>query len=299
MPIGILGSLLICTLLYILTSAVLVGIVPYAQLDTPAPIALAVNAMGIPWFAILVKIGAIAGISSVMLVLLYGQTRIFYTMSRDGLLPPVFSVVHSKFRTPWIDTLIVGFVASCFAGFMPLDSLAKLTSMGSLTAFAVVCITVLYLRVSAPGIKRPFRAPLFPLVPLAGASMCLLLVMSLMAHEATREFFLIYLAGGMVVYFAYGIRHSRLARGDVVIGAEPTMDLPKRLEDCERRACPVRWPPYGSRRILFIHTVFGSFCGLRRTPLHQQPELPAGRLTPCGARRPCRRAGLPRDCHHR
>ncbi len=231
MPIGILGSLLICTLLYILTSAVLVGIVPYAQLDTPAPIALAVNAMGIPWFAILVKIGAIAGISSVMLVLLYGQTRIFYTMSRDGLLPPVFSVVHSKFRTPWIDTLIVGFVASCFAGFMPLDSLAKLTSMGSLTAFAVVCITVLYLRVSAPGIKRPFRAPLFPLVPLAGASMCLLLVMSLMAHEATREFFLIYLAGGMVVYFAYGIRHSRLARGDVVIGAEPTMDLPKRLED--------------------------------------------------------------------
>jgi APA family basic amino acid/polyamine antiporter len=125
----------------------------------------------------------------------------------------------------------VGFVASCFAGFMPLDSLAKLTSMGSLTAFAVVCITVLYLRVSAPGIKRPFRAPLFPLVPLAGASMCLLLVMSLMAHEATREFFLIYLAGGMVVYFAYGIRHSRLARGDVVIGAEPTMDLPKRLED--------------------------------------------------------------------
>jgi APA family basic amino acid/polyamine antiporter len=113
MPIGILGSLLICTLLYILTSAVLVGIVPYAQLDTAAPIAVAVNAMGIPWFAILVKIGAIAGISSVMLVLLYGQTRIFYTMSRDGLLPPAFSVVHKKFRTPWIDTLIVGFVASC------------------------------------------------------------------------------------------------------------------------------------------------------------------------------------------
>ena len=231
MPIGILGSLFICTLLYILTSAVLVGIVPYTELDTPAPIAVAVNAMGMPWFAVAVKIGAIAGISSVMLVLLYGQTRIFYTMSRDGLLPPAFSVVHRKFRTPWIDTLIVGFIASCFAGFMPLDSLAKLTNVGSLTAFAVVCITVLYLRVTSPELKRPFRAPLFPLVPLAGAAMCLLLVMSLMAHEATRNFFLIYLGGGTLVYFLYGIRNSRLGKGEVVIGAEPTMDLPQRLKD--------------------------------------------------------------------
>ncbi|HEY6132196.1 MAG TPA: amino acid permease, partial [Halioglobus sp.] len=134
MPIGIIGSLAICTVLYILTSAVLVGIVPYAQLDTPAPIAMAVNHMGMPWFAILVKIGAIAGMSSVMLVLLYGQTRIFYAMSRDGLLPSMFSRVHPRFRTPWIDTIIVGTVAAGFAGLMSLNALADLTNVGSLAA---------------------------------------------------------------------------------------------------------------------------------------------------------------------
>jgi APA family basic amino acid/polyamine antiporter len=230
MPIGIIGSLLICTLLYILTSAVLVGIVPYPQLDTAAPIAVAVNAMGMPWFAILVKIGAIAGISSVMLVLLYGQTRIFYTMARDGLLPPAFAKVHGKFRTPWIDTLIVGAVAACFAGFMSLDALAKLTNVGSLTAFAMVCITVIYLRVAAPALHRPFRVPLFPLVPVLGAAMCVLLVMSLMADADTRDFFLVYLVLGMVVYFAYGIRHSKLGRGERVVNPEPTMDLPKKLD---------------------------------------------------------------------
>lgn len=231
MPIGILGSLLICTVLYILTSAVLVGIVPYTELDDPAPIAKAVNAIGLPWFAVLVKIGAIAGISSVMLVLLYGQTRIFYTMARDGLLPAAFAAVHPRFRTPWIDTLIVGLVACGFAGFMSLDTLANLTNVGSLAAFAIVSLTVLYLRLTAPGLHRPFRAPLFPFVPLLGAAMCFFLLMSLMANRATRHFFLIYLAGGMVVYFAYGLRHSKLARGEVVYRAEPTMDLPKRLEE--------------------------------------------------------------------
>jgi APA family basic amino acid/polyamine antiporter len=230
MPIGIIGSLLICTLLYILTSAVLVGIVPYTQLDSPAPIAIAVNAMGMPWFAVLVKIGAIAGISSVMLVLLYGQTRIFYTMSRDGLLPAAFSVVHKKFRTPWIDTLVVGFVASGFAGFMSLDNLAKLTNVGSLTAFAMVCLTVIYLRITAPELERPFRLRLFPLVPLLGAGMCVLLVMSLMAHAETRDFFLIYLGLGILVYFGYGIRNSKLGKGELVINPEPTMDLPKKLD---------------------------------------------------------------------
>ena len=122
MPIGILGSLIICTILYILTSAVLVGIVPYTDLNDPAPIAKAVNQIGLPWFAVLVKIGAIAGLSSVMLVLLYGQTRIFYTMARDGLIPPVFAQVHPKFKTPWINTLIVGVLACGFAGFMGLDA---------------------------------------------------------------------------------------------------------------------------------------------------------------------------------
>ena len=230
MPIGILGSLLICTVLYILTAAVLVGIVPYTELDDPAPIAKAVNMIGLPWFAILVKVGAIAGLSSVMLVLLYGQTRIFYTMARDGLLPAPLATVHPKFRTPWINTLIVGAVAAGAAGLMSLDALADLTNVGSLAAFAIVCITVLYLRYAAPNLKRPFRTPLFPATPILGAVMCLFLLMSLMAKAETRNFFGIYLIGGLVIYFAYGIRHSKLGKGEIVIGAEPMPDLPKKLD---------------------------------------------------------------------
>jgi APA family basic amino acid/polyamine antiporter len=212
MPIGIIGSLLICTVLYVLTAGVLVGIVPYAQLDNPAPIALAVNEMGLPWFAVLVKIGAIAGLSSVMLVLLYAQTRVFYTMAGDGLLPGLFARVHPRYRTPALGTVLVGVFAAGFSGFMSLDALSALTNIGSLTAFALVCLTVVYLRVKAPQLARPFRVPLYPAVPFLGAAMCLFLVMSLIAHDATRNFFLIYLAGGVVVYFLYGIRHSKLAR---------------------------------------------------------------------------------------
>jgi APA family basic amino acid/polyamine antiporter len=230
MPIGILGSLLICTVLYILTAAVLVGIVPYTDLDDPAPIAKAVNLIGLPWFAILVKVGAIAGLSSVMLVLLYGQTRIFYTMARDGLLPAPLAVVHPKFRTPWINTLIVGSLAAASAGLVPLGSLANLTNVGALAAFAIVCMTVLYLRFAAPDMKRPFRTPLFPLTPILGTLMCLFLLMSLMANPATRRFFLIYLLGGLVVYFLYGFQHSKLGRGEVVIGAEPMLDHPRKLD---------------------------------------------------------------------
>src|SRR5262245_48953655 len=145
MPIGILGSLAICTILYILTSAVLVGIVPYMDLNDPAPIAKAVNQIGLPWFGKLVKVGAICGLSSVMLVLLYGQTRIFYTVAQDGLIPGVFARVHPRFRTPWINTIVVGLVAAIFAGFMGLDALANLTNVGTLAAFAIVCVTVVYL----------------------------------------------------------------------------------------------------------------------------------------------------------
>ncbi|MCL4776729.1 MAG: amino acid permease [Gammaproteobacteria bacterium] len=230
MPIGILGSLLICTVLYILTAGVLVGIVPYTDLDDPAPIAKAVNQIGLPWFAILVKIGAIAGLSSVMLVLLYGQTRIFYTMARDGLLPSPLAVVHAKYRTPWINTLMVGALAASAAGFMSLDALADLTNVGSLAAFAIVCITVLYLRISAPELKRPFRTPLFPLTPILGALMCLFLLMSLMAKSDTRHFFTSYLLGGIVVYFLYGLWNSKLGKGEIVMGGEPTPDLPRKLD---------------------------------------------------------------------
>ena len=231
MPIGILGALVICTVLYILTSAVLVGIVPYASLDNPAPIATAVNRIGLPWFAVAVKVGAIAGLSSVMLVLLYGQTRIFYTMSKDGLLPASLALVHKKFKTPWVNTIIVGVAAAGASGFLSLDALADLSNVGSLAAFALVCVTVFYLRVSHPNLERPFRTPLFPFVPIMGALMCAVLLMSLMATEATRNFFLIYLAGGIVIYFVFGIWNSKLGKGEVVLGheAEP-MELPHASE---------------------------------------------------------------------
>jgi len=227
MPIGILGSLVICTILYILTCAVLVGIVPYQELNVPAPLALAVDRMGLPWFAILVKVGAFAGLSSVMLVLLYGQTRIFYTMARDGLLPPVFAKIHPKYKTPWVNTIVVGIVAAGFAGFTGLDFLGNTTNMGTLIAFMFICVTVIYLRFARPDLHRPFKMPtwLIVLIAVLGAVMCFLLVMSLMSHEATRNFFIPYLAVGTLFYFAYGMWNSKLAKGIVVTGHEPQPDL--------------------------------------------------------------------------
>ncbi|MDZ4762550.1 MAG: amino acid permease, partial [Alphaproteobacteria bacterium] len=233
MPIGIIGSLLVCTVLYILTSAVLVGIVPYDQLAVAAPIAKAVDVMGLPWFAILVKVGAIAGLSSVMLVLMFGQTRVFYTMSKDGLIPSVFSTVHKTFKTPWINTLLVGFFVSLAAGFLSLDALSNLTNVGSLVAFAIVCLTVLYLRFSAPDMVRPFKTPLFLFVTIAGAAMCLYLTYLLLADPERRpffaleyttgEFFAAYLVIGLLIYFAYGMWNSKLAKGVIVPGHEPSI----------------------------------------------------------------------------
>ncbi len=218
MPIGILGSLFICTILYILTAAVLVGIVPYTQLNNAAPIATAVDEIGLPWFARIVKIGAIAGLTSVMLVLLYGQTRIFYTMARDGLIPSAFATVHAKFKTPWINTILVGILAMGFAGFMGLDQLANLTNVGTLAAFAIICITVFYLRFARPDMKRPFNIPLPVMLGVStlGAFMCVFLLMSLMAIEETRNFFLVYLGVGFLVYFAYGLWNSKLGKGEAV-----------------------------------------------------------------------------------
>ena len=212
MPIGILASLAICTVLYILTAGVLVGVVPYTSLNGPAPIATAVNHMGLPWFAVLVKLGALCGLSSVMLVLLYGQTRIFYTMAKDGLLPSVFARVHGKLQTPWINTLLVGVIAAAFAGALGISDLSNYTNVGTLAAFAIVCLTVLYLRVSHPKLERPFRTPWFPVVPILGAAMCLLLIMSIMADVKTRYFFGWYLGVGVLVYFFYSMGNSALER---------------------------------------------------------------------------------------
>lgn len=222
MPIGILGSLLICTILYIATCAVLVGIIPYTELNDPAPIAKAVNAIGLPWFAFLVKLGAFAGLTSVMLVLLYGQTRIFYTMARDGLLPSVFARVNKKTQTPVLNTLVVGAIAAGFAGFKGLDFLGDITNVGTLVAFGLICITVIYLRFARPDLNRPFKMPawLAILIAALGAVMCFVLFMSLMSNAHMRQFFGWYLAGGVVVYFIYGMWNSKLGRGIAVTGHE-------------------------------------------------------------------------------
>jgi APA family basic amino acid/polyamine antiporter len=212
MPIGILGSLAICTVLYILTAGVLVGVVPYTNLNNPAPIATAVNQMGLPWFAVLVKLGALCGLSSVMLVLLYGQTRIFYTMAKDGLLPTVFARVHEKWKTPWVNTVLVGIIAAAFAGVLGIGDLSNYTNVGTLAAFAIVCLTVLYLRFSHPTMDRPFKTPLFPLTPILGTALCALLLMSIMADVKTRYFFAWYLGIGIPVYFIYGMWNSNAGK---------------------------------------------------------------------------------------
>jgi APA family basic amino acid/polyamine antiporter len=230
MPIGILGSLIICTILYILTCAVLVGVVPYTVLSPtdPAPIATAVNHItansqtDLRWFSYVVKIGAFAGLSSVMLVLLYGQTRIFYTMAHDGLLPGVFASVNKKTRTPIVNTLLVGVVAAGFAGFTGLDFLGDTTNVGTLVAFMLICITVIYLRFAKPDLHRPFKMPtwLVIIVGVLGAAMCFILLMSLMSEERTRNFFIPYVTVGVLIYFVFGIWNSKLGRGIIVTGHE-------------------------------------------------------------------------------
>ena len=210
MPIGILGSLGISTLLYILVAIVLTGIVSYTFLNVADPIAVGVNAMGsgLFWLRPIIKIAAIAGLSSVILVMLMGQPRIFFSMSKDGLLPPVFSKVHSRFKTPYVSTLITGFVALVLAGILPINILGELVSIGTLLAFAIVCIGIIILRVKKPDIPRPFRTPWVPLIPILGAGICILQMLSLPWETWAR--LIIWMAIGFIIYFAYGIRKSRL-----------------------------------------------------------------------------------------
>lgn len=210
MPIGILGSLTICTFLYIVVALVLTGIIKYTRLNVPDPIAVAIDSLGhsVAWLRPIIKVGAIAGLSSVVLVMMMGQPRIFYAMSKDGLLPPVFSSVHPKFRTPWLATLLTGFVAMMVAGLFPIGLLGELVSIGTLLAFAIVCIGVLVLRFTDPEIKRPFRTPLFWLVCPLGAGFCFFLMYGLPRDTWARLF--VWMAIGLVVYFFYGRRHSKL-----------------------------------------------------------------------------------------
>ena len=209
MPIGILGSLVICTVLYILVALVLTGVVPYARLGVPDPIAVAIDAMGIPWLAKVVKLGAIAGLSSVILVLLLGQPRVFFSMSRDGLLPPIFSHLHPKYGTPHVTTIFTGVVVALVSAVVPINLLGELVSIGTLSAFVVVCAGVIVLRYRHPELPRPFRTPFVPTVPILGIISCLALMAGLPIDTWIR--LVVWLAIGIGIYLTYGVRHSKLA----------------------------------------------------------------------------------------
>jgi len=213
MPIGILGSLGISTILYILVAIVLTGIVSYTFLNVADPIAVGVDAMGkgLFWLRPIIKIAAIAGLSSVILVMMLGQPRIFYSMSKDGLLPPMFSKVHPKYKTPYVSTIITGSVAMVLAGILPINILGELVSLGTLLAFAIVCIGIIVLRYKKPDIERPFRTPFVPLVPILGAGICLVQMYSLPVDTWLR--LIIWMAIGFIIYFTYGIHHSHLRNG--------------------------------------------------------------------------------------
>jgi len=210
MPKGLLGSLLVCTVLYIAVTAVLTGIVHYSELNVPAPIALAIDRTSgsLAWLSAFIKVGAIAGLSSVVLVMLLGQSRIFYTMSKDGLLPGLFSALHPRFRTPYLTSILVGITASIIAGLFPINILGELVSIGTLMAFTIVCLSILILRKKNPHIHRPFKTPWVPFVPIAGAVICLAQMLALPFDTWMR--LIIWMLIGFVIYGVYSYKHSKL-----------------------------------------------------------------------------------------
>jgi APA family basic amino acid/polyamine antiporter len=255
LPIGILGSLVIVTILYMATSAVMTGIVPFRELAVPEPIAVAVDRMNPPWaivswpfteggtlniFSLLIKIGAFTGLSSVMLVLMFGQTRVFYQMARDGLIWKVFSSVNPRFKTPATGTLLLGVIIAVAAAVLPLGVLGDLVSLGTAMAFAIVCISVMYLRKHEPTLPRPFKVPFFPVVPILGIIMCVIFMMGPIILDIVSKgigvdllgaivgtpdpnfqtdpvalgILVVYFIVGALIYMLYGYRNSRLGRGE-------------------------------------------------------------------------------------
>src|SRR6266700_1146454 len=208
MPIGILGSLVICTILYILVAGVLTGLVKYDTLNVPDPIAIGIDKTGVRWGSLLVKLGAICGLTSTMVVMLLGQSRVFFSMSKDRLLPEWFCTVHTKCRTPYISSIFVGIFVAIFASVIPIAILGELVSIGTLLAFVIVCAGVWMLRRTDPELPRPFKTPLVPFVPIMGALISLLMMAGLPADTWLR--LIIWLIIGMVIYFSYGRYHSRV-----------------------------------------------------------------------------------------
>jgi len=209
LPIGILASLAICTIIYILVSALLTGVAPYTSLNTASPVAEVLLNLGHKGASALVAAGAIAGLTTVMLVLYYGLTRIFLAMSRDGLLPPVFAAIHSGTKTPVRIILISGLLMALIAGFLPIGVVAELVNIGTLAAFALVCGGVIYLRYTQPDIPRPFKTPFSPVIPVLGVIFCVYLMLSLPLVTWVR--FFVWMGIGLVFYFSYGRYRSRLA----------------------------------------------------------------------------------------
>ncbi len=211
MPIGIMGSLVICTILYILVSGILTAVVPYTSLNVAEPVAVGIDATGVKWGSYLVKTGAIFGLGTVMLVMLLGQSRVFYSMSRDGLLPQWAGKVHPRFRTPYISTIIVGICVALFGALLPINVLGELVSIGTLLAFVIVSGGVWILRRRRPDLNRPFKTPWVPFVPIMGIVVSGLLMLSLPQDTWLR--LIIWLVIGLTIYFAYGRYHSKLAKG--------------------------------------------------------------------------------------
>jgi APA family basic amino acid/polyamine antiporter len=211
MPVGILGSLVICTILYILMALVMTGMVSYQQLGVPDPVAVAMDQTGIGWLSILVKFAALAGLTTVIFVLLFGQARIFFSMARDRLLPPFFSNVHPRFRTPFASQASIGLVVALIAACFPIGLLGEMVSIGTLFAFLLVCGAVLHLRRSAPLAARPFRTPGSPWLPLLGIGFSLLLMLGLPLATWTR--LIVWLVVGLIIYFGYGHQRAKILAG--------------------------------------------------------------------------------------
>ena len=203
------SSLIICTVLYILMSLVMTGLAPYASLNVPHPVFVAIESGGpqLAWLGVIVNVGAVVGLASVVLVLLLGQSRIFYAMSRDGLIPPIYSKVHKNFRTPWLGTMVTGVIAAILAGIFPLSILGELVSIGTLAAFVIVCVGIMVLRVKEPDAHRPFRTPAVWIVAPLGIAMCLFMMAFLPFDTWLR--LVIWTIIGLGIYFTYGARHAK------------------------------------------------------------------------------------------
>lgn len=210
-PIGIITSLIVCTILYIAVAAVLTGMVPYDEIDINAPVSIAFKQVGLPWAQFLISLGALTGITSVLLVMMLSQPRVLLAMARDGLVPEsFFGAIHEKFRTPWKSTILTGFAVALAGGLLPLRVLAELVNIGTLLAFVIVCAAVLIMRRTNPQAERPFRAPFVPLTPILGILTCLVLMFSLPTENWLRLG--VWLGIGFLIYFGYGRKHSVLAR---------------------------------------------------------------------------------------